>query len=39
MTNAGATMVEVQLPHLDEDNSGVAEFTVLLFDFKVDLKK
>ena len=39
MTNAGATMVEVQLPHLDEVNSGVAEFTVLLFDFKVDLKK
>ena len=32
MTNAGATMV-------DEVNSGVAEFTVLLFDFKVDLKK
>ena len=39
MTNAGAMMVEVQLPHLDEVNSGVAEFTVLLFDFKVDLKK
>jgi len=38
MTNAGATMVEVQLPHLDEVNSGAAEFTVLLFDFKVDLK-
>jgi amidase len=32
-------MVEVQLPHLDEVNSGNAEFTVLLFDFKVDLKK
>jgi amidase len=39
MQNAGATMVEVQLPHLDEVNSGTAEFTVLLFDFKVDLKK
>jgi amidase len=39
MTNAGAKMVEVQLPHLDEVNAGAAEFTVLLFDFKVDLKK
>jgi amidase len=39
MANAGATMVEVQLPHFDEVNSGAAEFTVLLFDFKVDLKK
>jgi amidase len=39
MANAGATMIEVQLPHFDEVNSGVAEFTVLLFDFKVDLKK
>jgi amidase len=39
MANAGATMVEVQLPHLDEVNAGVSEFTVLLFDFKVDLKK
>jgi amidase len=39
MANAGATMVEVELPHLDEINSGAAEFTVLLFDFKVDLKK
>jgi amidase len=38
MANAGATMVEVQLPHFDEVNSGAAEFTVLLFDFKVDLK-
>src|SRR2546425_10019558 len=38
MANAGGTMVEVQLPHLDEVNSGAAEFTVLLFDFKVDLK-
>src|SRR5438874_3222939 len=34
MTNAGATMVEVQLPNLDEVNSGVAELTVLLSDFK-----
>jgi amidase len=39
MANAGATMVEVQLPHFDEVNAGAAEFTVLLFDFKVDLKK
>ena len=39
MSNAGATMVEVQLPHFDEVNGGAAEFTVLLFDFKVDLKK
>jgi amidase len=39
MANAGAIMVEVQLPHLDEVNGGAAEFTVLLFDFKVDLKK
>jgi amidase len=38
MANAGATMVEVQLPHFDEVNAGAAEFTVLLFDFKVDLK-
>lgn len=38
MANAGATMVEIQLPHFDEVNSGAAEFTVLLFDFKVDLK-
>src|SRR5713101_1846672 len=39
MASAGATMVEVQLPHLDDVNAGTAEFTVLLFDFKVDLKK
>jgi amidase len=39
MSNAGAIMVEVQLPHFDEVAlSGAAEFTVLLFDFKVDLK-
>ncbi len=38
MANAGATMVDVQLPHFDEVNAGAAEFTVLLFDFKVDLK-
>jgi amidase len=39
MSNAGARMVEVQLPHFDEVVlSGAAEFTVLLFDFKVDLK-
>src|SRR5216683_2994134 len=31
MANAGATMVEVQLPHFDAVNAGAAEFTVLLF--------
>jgi amidase len=40
MSDAGAIMVEVQLPHFDEVvSSGAAELTVLLFDFKVDLKK
>jgi amidase len=39
MTNAGAIMVEVQLPHFAEVvQSGADETTVLLFDFKVDLK-
>jgi amidase len=39
MSNAGAIMVEVQLPHFAEvEQSGADETTVLLFDFKVDLK-
>jgi amidase len=39
MTNAGATLVDVFFPHIGEINSGNAEFTVLLFDFKIDLRK
>ncbi len=39
MRNAGATLVDVFFPHISEINSGNAEFTVLLFDFKVDLQK
>ena len=36
--NAGATLVDpVTFPHLAEINSGLAEFTVLLFDFKIDI--
>jgi amidase len=39
MSNAGAIMVEVQLPHFAEVvQSGADETNVLLFDFKVDLK-
>src|SRR6202022_2989345 len=39
MSNAGAIMVEVQLPHFAEVvQSGADETFVLLFDFKVDLK-
>jgi len=34
---AGATLVDVSFPHLDEINGGSAEFTVLLNDFKHDL--
>ena len=35
---AGATLVDpVSFPHLAEINSGLAEFTVLLFDFKIDI--
>lgn len=37
--DAGATTVDVDFPHQDEINSGNAEFTVLLFDFKRDLQK
>ena len=36
--NAGATLVDVKFPFFDEIFSGNAEFTVLLFDFKIDLQ-
>jgi amidase len=39
MQKAGATLVDVFFPHISEINSGTAEFTVLLFDFKLDLQK
>jgi len=39
MSKAGATLVDVFFPHISDINSGAAEFTVLLFDFKGDLKK
>ncbi len=39
MQAAGATLVDVSFPHIAEINSGIAEITVLLFDFKVDLNK
>jgi len=39
MQKAGATLVDVFFPHISEINNGTAEFTVLLFDFKADLKK
>src|SRR5438093_4648285 len=39
MSNAGATLVDVFFPHISDINSGIAEFTVLLFDFKGDLQK
>ena len=39
MRNAGATLVDVFFPHIGEISSGNAEFTVLLFDFKIDLQK
>ncbi len=36
--NAGASLVDpVSFPHLADINSGTAEFTVLLFDFKTDI--
>jgi amidase len=38
MTKAGATLVDVFFPHISDINSGGAEFTVLLFDFKGDLQ-
>src|SRR5438034_1688856 len=37
MRNAGATLVDVSFPHISDINSGAAEFTVLLYDFKLDL--
>jgi amidase len=37
MQAAGATLIDVTFPHFDEINSGAAETTVLLFDFKGDL--
>ncbi len=39
MRNAGATLVDVFFPHINEINSGLAEVTILLFDFKIDLQK
>ena len=36
--NAGATLVDVKFQHFDEIFAGNAEFTVLLFDFKIDLQ-
>ena len=39
MSNGGATLVDVFFPHISDINSGIAEFTVLLFDFKGDLQK
>jgi amidase len=39
MRNAGATLVDVSFPHISEINSGGAEITVLLFDFKIDVQK
>jgi len=38
MQSAGATLVDVTFPHFDEIFAGIPEFTVLLFDFKVDLQ-
>src|SRR3989441_1003017 len=38
IVSAGATKVDpVSFPHLADINSGLAEFTVLLFDFKIDI--
>ncbi len=39
MQGAGATLVDVFFPHFQEIFTGNAEFTVLLFDFKIDLQK
>jgi len=38
MQNAGAVLVPVDFPHQDDINSGLNEFTVLLFDFKLELR-
>ena len=39
MRAAGATLVDVFFPHIRDINAGLAEFTVLLFDFKIDIAK
>jgi amidase len=39
MTNAGATLVDVAFKHFSDIFSGGNEFTVLLFDFKIDIQK
>jgi amidase len=39
MANAGATLVDVSFPHFGDIFTGTPEFTVLLFDFKIDLQK
>ncbi len=38
MTNAGATLVDVAFQHFSDIFSGGNEFTVLLFDFKIDIQ-
>lgn len=38
MTDAGATLIDVDFPHQGDINSGLNEITVLLFDFKKDLQ-
>ncbi len=39
MTQAGATLVDITFPHFHDIFTGIPEFTVLLFDFKIDLQK
>ena len=39
MRSAGATLVDVFFPHINDINSGLNEFVVLLFDFKQDVQK
>src|SRR5256712_12599733 len=38
MSNAGATLVDVAFQHFSDIFSGGNEFTVLLFDFKIDIQ-
>src|SRR3989454_1989641 len=38
MTNAGATLIDVAFQHFSDIFSGGNEFTVLLFDFKIDIQ-
>jgi len=38
MSNAGATLVDVSFQHFSDIFSGGNEFTVLLFDFKIDIQ-